>query len=135
MYDATQLETAENAALFEALHRLLNEPNGAHDGNRRRSDRRSFDCVQLLAFCDGRSPPAQRDFRLARFHDLSPGGFSFFTSEAPQLQFVVVALGSVPFSFFLAQILHVHAVRANVRGPYLLGCRFAKRILSPSDWT
>ncbi len=134
MHGATEKEAAESAALFEALHRLLDTPNVTSHVNRRRTARRPFEYIQLLAYCDGRTPPTQADFRPTRCHDLSPGGFSFFATAPPSLPFVVIALGNVPFSFFLAQVVRVHIADPTSKEPYLLGCRFVKRLLSASDW-
>jgi hypothetical protein len=96
--------------------------------DRRKSPRRHYECWQLVAEFDGEKLPAQQDFHLCRFHDISSGGISFLADRRPRSDELVIALGSIPFVFF-----HVHVVRAVLRqdldeATMQIGCRFVKRI-------
>jgi hypothetical protein len=66
-------------------------------------------------------------------HDLSPGGFSFFADESPGQPYVIIALGTIPFTFFVAKVLRVRPAALNEQGSHLVGCRFIRRIASPAD--
>jgi hypothetical protein len=131
MSELTQPEIETSAAFFEALHELLEEQKGSSD--RRRAARHAYECVQLLALYDGRNSPAQADFRGVLCHDLSPGGFSFYADEAPRLPYVIVALGAIPFNFFVARVLRVTLAEAEAEASHIVACRFIRRVATAAD--
>ena len=132
MNELSELEIESSAALFESLHALLEEQKASH-GDRRGDVRRAYECFQLLAFYDGCRAPAQGDFRCVLCHDLSPGGFSFLAEEAPRLPYVIIALGSIPFTFFVAQVLRVRPAGGDGGSGCLVACRFLRRVAASSD--
>jgi hypothetical protein len=132
--DLTQTEIENSAIFFQALHRLLEDQKGP-SSERRRATRHAYECVQLLAYYDGRNAPAQAEFRNVLCHDLSPGGFSFFADEAPNLPYVIIALGAVPFTFFVARVLRVRPAAADEGRGYLVGCHFIRRVATAADLT
>jgi hypothetical protein len=132
MTDLSQPEIETSAAFFEAVHEVLEEQPG-NAADRRRATRHPYECIQLLALYDGHNLPVQADFRGVLCRDLSPGGFSFFADEAPRSPYVIIALGVVPFAFFVARVLRVrHAGPADAAG-HLVACRFIRRVFKPSD--
>jgi hypothetical protein len=132
MTKLTQPEIETSAALFEALHELLEEQLETA-ADRRQTARHAYECIQLLAFYDGRNSPGQADFRGVLCCDLSPGGFSFFADEAPRLPFVIIALGAIPFKFFVARVLRVRPAESEGNAGHLVACRFLRRISTPAD--
>jgi hypothetical protein len=133
MSETSQEEIEASAAFFRALHELLEEQKGSA-ADRRRATRRSYECIQLLALYDGRNLPAQADFCGVLCHDLSPGGFSFYAAEAPRQPYVIIALGAVPFTFFVARVLRVTPAGAEEDDlGQLVGCRFIRRVVTSAD--
>ena len=116
------------ADLFDTISELLAEQNSIRGDERREGARRSYDCIQLLAPYDANCLPKQEDFRQVQCRDLSPRGFSFISYRQPATQHVVVALGSVPFKFFVAQIVHSGFSESELGQNYLIGCRFVRRL-------
>ena len=117
-----------DVALFESIASLIREQNQATTRNRRGNDRHAYPCVQLLAAFDGTRLPSQAEFRQVLCHDLSPQGFSFLSDCRPEASHVVVALGQVPFRFFVAEVMHVRPTETEQGHDYLIGCRFVRRL-------
>lgn len=114
--------------LLSAIESILSE-QAAHATDERRTDaRHHYECTQLLAPFDGDSLPQQADFRQVQCRDLSPSGFSFYTYRQPESDQVVVALGAVPFRFFVAEIIHMSISSDEGGQDFLVGCRFARRL-------
>lgn len=117
-----------DAGLLSTIESILSE-QAAHAANDRRNDaRRSYECTQLLAPFDGESLPQQADFRQVQCRDLSPAGFSFYTYRQPGSDQVVVALGAVPFKFFIADIVHMSISSTEGGQDFLVGCQFVSRL-------
>lgn len=100
---------------------------GDNSRNERRSvERRPYPYVQLLAPATGNQPPAQTAFEKVLCHDISSGGFSYFSQKQPRTKRVVAAFG-VPGSltYLAAEIVHCrHVVDKQM---YLVGCRYIGR--------
>ena len=62
--------------------------------------------------------------------DLSSTGFSFVSYRQPQTDYVIIALGAVPFKFFVAEIAHVSRAETLNTTNFLVGCRFLRRVPS-----
>jgi hypothetical protein len=116
------------ADLFETISELLAEQHAISGDERREGARRSYDCIQLLAPYDANLLPKQEDFRQVQCRDLSPRGFSFLSYRQPATDHVVVALGAVPFKFFVAKIIHSNPSENEHSEGYLVGCRFIRRL-------
>jgi hypothetical protein len=114
--------------LFSMIHALLEEQSPAGLVERRSGDRRAYACAQLVAPYDGWTLPKQADFRLVQCQDLSPTGFSFVSKRHPEYEYLVIALGAVPFTFFSAQIMHARPTGAAPGAPYVVGCKFLNRL-------
>jgi len=121
-------EVESDDALYAEITELLNEQRVLLGSDRRSHDRRSYECPQLVAPYDGESLPRQDEFRPERCNDLSSSGFSFLTAQRPANSKVVVALGQVPFLFFVADIVHVHEVESEQGQEFLVGCSFLNRL-------
>ena len=134
--------TQQDASFFGSIHSLLQQqaesaarPLGARRAHpeervfdRRASNRRPYNCPQLVAPYDGRSLPAQAAFRLVDCQDISPSGFSFLSESVPDYQYLVIALGIVPFAFFSAEIVRVEQLPGPAAESIRVGCRFLQRI-------
>lgn len=118
-----------DAILYREISDLLNEQRELLGADRRTNDRRAYECMQLVAPYDGESLPAQEAFRQERCNDLSSSGFSFVTGRRPATSKIVVALGQVPFLFFVAEIVRVHEVESEYGDEFFVGCRFLHRVL------
>ncbi len=123
------LSSETDAQLFEMVHVLIQQTEAqSQPENRRGTERRDYNAVQLVALCQDGELPAQADFFHVECHDLAPQGFSFFMNDAPDYSEIVVALGRIPFSFFKAQIVHREEVLVDDKPAFLIGCRFTERI-------
>ena len=123
------MSTSEyDVGLFETITGLIREQQTASRQNRRAASRHQFECVQLLAPYDGETLPALEDFRHVLCHDISRSGLSFLAHEKPETNRVVVALGKIPPSFFVAEILHICPTVTSSGHEYQIGCRFLHRL-------
>ena len=120
--------TLQDDYLFDLVHALLDESRGCQIGERRDQPRTKYDCVQLIAPYDGVTMPSQAEFRRAHCRDLASGGFSFFAENPPQTDQLIVALGSVPFNFFVADVVRVKQADVDTTGSFLVGCQFVRRL-------
>lgn len=119
-------ETSD-ADFFSLVHHVL-ESNRSAAGDRRISDRRTYACQQYIAPYINGNLPKQSEFRLVRCLDLSPSGFSFLTPHVPTSEYLVVALGSAPYIFVSACVVHCTSQQYENRRMFLVGCRFVARI-------
>ena len=117
-----------DAALYAEITELLNEQRALLGSERRGDDRRSYECLQLVAPYSGGPIPGQDDFRQERCNDLSSSGFAFISPRRPATSKVVVALGQVPFLFYIAEIAHVHEVETEHGQDFFVGCSFVSRV-------
>lgn len=119
-----------DAELITTVSALLAEQDRVGHDERRVAERRVFECVQLLAPFDGDQMPSQEDFRQVLCRDLSATGFSFVTYRQPPTDFVIIALGAVPFKFFVAEIAHTSRAETANTTNFRVGCRFVRRLES-----
>ncbi|MDZ4819516.1 MAG: hypothetical protein SGJ20_11140 [Planctomycetota bacterium] len=136
---AVQLEAtkASDTEFYMFVHSLIEEQlrgnENAASAEQRGKQRQSFNFLQLIAPYDGRRMPNQAEFHQVLCQDLSAGGFSYFTTDRPDYDGLIVALGAVPFNFFTAQILHrSHSYSGKLPG-FRIGCQFTGRIFSSGD--
>ena len=94
----------------------------------RRSTRKKFTCIQLIAPYEGRRMPSQAEFQPQLCYDLSPTGFSFWQQKPIAPSHLIVALGEVPFLFFVAEIVHQAYEPLGEPGGWRIGCRFIRRV-------
>lgn len=104
------------------------EQSPAKQEDRRKNPRFKFDWWQLVAEYDGENLPAQRDFRLLRFFDLSASGISFLADQRPVSDDLIIALGIIPFVFIHVRIMRTVHRRDLDDLTLQIGCRFIKRI-------
>ncbi len=120
-------QQASDAAFFDMVHSLLEEQKEGDGRERRQRERHQYNCIQLLADFDGNSMPAQADFRKVNCQDISATGFSYFSPRKPDTDHVIVALGAIPFMFYVAQVMHANPVNNDGMVEYLVGCRLKNR--------
>jgi hypothetical protein len=126
-----------NTAMYSLMRDVLSEQeqhqnesiaDQTNAAELRRSKRKKFTCIQLIAPYDGRRMPSQAEFQPQLCHDLSPTGFSFWQQKAVALTHLIVALGEAPFLFFVAEIVHQAYERLGEPGGWRIGCRFIRRV-------
>ena len=115
-----------DAAFYETIHGLLKDQD-PHCQEQRQHARQEYEVVQMVAQYDGQLPPAQEDFHLLQFHDISPNGFSFYSPTRPDHPQLIIALGRAPFTFFVAEVRHVEKDDRQGAARYLVGCRFLRK--------
>lgn len=98
------------------------------DPEQRGGDRHNYQCLQLIAPVINGKLPDQSQFRRVQCLDLSQSGFSYLASEPPTEENLIVALGSVPFTFLSAQVMHHKPIGRGDVPEYLVGCRFTGRL-------
>ena len=120
-------ETSD-ANFFSLVHNVLENARPLTGSDRREGDRHEFACEQYIAPYVGGVLPKQTDFRLVRCQDLSPNGFSFLTAELPECEYLVVALGTCPYIFMSAHVVHCASQWIAGVEVFNIGCRFVARI-------
>lgn len=125
--DSSKVDASRNSAVAEP-------PDGeaANSGREaRKSPRRAFRAIQMIAPCDDGEMPSKSEFRRVVCHDISTGGFSFFWPDSPQFTKVVAALGTASALTYLnANVIHAKPT-SQFKGGYLVGCQFVDRIDLP----
>ena len=102
----------------------LNEPQ-----ERRRHDRRPFQCIQMVAPCLEGKLPKLSHFRDVRCFDISPGGFSFLLGTRPSFVELVAAFGANNSRLYLrARVKHVTPITFENRKVLLIGCEYVGRV-------
>lgn len=97
--------------------------------NRRTAPRRSFDYHQFVAPYNGGSLPGKATFREVACQDISSTGFSFFSSQLPDFDTLVVALGVAPnLTYMSARIVNRSQVADDPAPMYRIGCRFSGKV-------
>lgn len=93
--------------------------------NRRQSPRRPFEFRQQVAPYHGGVLPGKASFREVECQDISSTGFSFLSSQLPDFDSIVVALGVAPQQVYLwAQIVSRSSLDDGPAPLYRIGCRF-----------
>jgi len=119
----------QDTGFFAAVHQMLERKREESASDRRGTQsRHDFHCMQLIApVIDGRMPD-QSMFRRVQCLDLSQNGFAYLSPEPPTEESLIVALGSVPFTFLSAQVMHHRPIAQGSAIEYLVGCRFTGRL-------
>jgi hypothetical protein len=133
MSDATHDETTpvetstQSADWFATVHQFIRPVS---TDERRGRLRQNYPTVQMIAPYINGALPERDAFRPVQCQDLSTGGFSFYLSEPPQYDRLVVALSNPSQTIFLtAAIVHYSPVAESDEPLYLCGCRFLGRIV------
>lgn len=110
------------------------EPKVTETPERRRHDRRPFQCIQMVAPCvDGKLPKLSQ-FRDVRCYDISPGGFSFLLGTRPGFEDLVAAFGANNSRLYLrARVRHVTPITFENRKVLLIGCEYVGRVRAPLE--
>lgn len=116
----------DDARLYALVHDALEK--NATPSERRDGKRGNFTCQQLVAPYAGGAFPDQADFQHVECCDLSTAGFSFLTNSPPDTDRLIVALGRVPFNFFIAEIANRKPLMLDGQRTYRVGCQFRQRI-------
>jgi hypothetical protein len=77
----------------------------------------------------GGALPGRASFREVECHDISSTGFSFLSSQLPDFEAIVVALGVAPQLIYLqAQIVNRFQIDDGPAPMYRIGCRFTEQL-------
>ncbi|MCH7729319.1 MAG: hypothetical protein IH991_23005 [Planctomycetes bacterium] len=120
------MQQASDAAFFDMVHVLVSDSED--DPKQRESKRHVYECIQLLAPYDGSTLPTQGDFCKVLCQDLSANGFGFYTEQSPKTKYVIIALGTVPFIFYVAEVMNSRPVERDGQSGYLVGCHLMERL-------
>ncbi len=95
----------------------------------RASPRLGYGFRQQIAPIYGGALPQKKDFRYVRCHDISRSGFSFYLSEPPDYENLVIALGSPPqLNYLTARVARVGEEPRESGTACVVGCRFTGRL-------
>ena len=76
----------------------------------------------------GNKLPNRKNFAAVNCHDISACGFSYWASEPPEYDEIVVAFGTLPTVFYLvAEIVHTTSDEYDGQKMYRIGCRYTGR--------
>ncbi|OYV83700.1 MAG: hypothetical protein B7Z73_15840, partial [Planctomycetia bacterium 21-64-5] len=121
-----QAQPAGSSSPAAAGQTSVDVPSGPE---RRTSARRSFEFRQFVAPYHGGALPGKASFREVECHDISSTGFSFLSTQLPDFDSLVVALGAPPHLTYLqAHIINRFSVDDGVAPLYRIGCRFAGQV-------
>jgi hypothetical protein len=124
-----QVDYAKDAKFFEVVKDLTRRAEPGRSSERRGRQRQPYPCYQYVApFRDSRMPSPE-EFQQVRCHDISTGGFSYFTAELPDHDRIVAAFGTAPaFTYLTAEIHYAKRVAQGTNAMFQIGCQFLGRI-------
>ncbi len=118
----------DDASFYHMVQKAMTEQPAIAGDERRVHERRSFECLQLLAYFDGSRLPKQSEFSHYLCQDISASGFAFCDNRKPEFHHVVLVLGEIPWQLVCAKVRNVHPTWTNGRAMYRIGCQFEKRL-------
>lgn len=96
---------------------------------RRGRERSPYPCEQLVAPLHGERLPDASQFVRVKCHDLSTGGFSYFSPALPACDQIVVAFGNATrYTFLAAHIRYAKRVVQAGSTIFQIGCQFLGRM-------
>lgn len=121
---------SQDAAFFQMLSQAALGVSEDPAGERRGKLRRNFPAVQAMApYLNGCLPPKEK-LQPVQCHDLSTGGISYFATDWPDYDRLVVALATANQVIYLTAAV-VHTKRISPEGDpplFQIGCRFIGRV-------
>ena len=118
-----------DANLYAAIHQVLAAEQASEGSDeRRRGQRHSYRCRQLIAPIVGGRLPNQSQFRHVQCDDLSCGGLAYLSDEPAESDEFLVALGVVPFVFIKTQVVRQEPIVRDGQSLFRIACRFVSRI-------
>ena len=110
------------------LAEITSEPEIRGD-DRRAAMRRGFPHKQFVAPYHGGCLPSRVSFREVMCRDISATGFSFLSSQIPDFESLVVALGVAPnLTYMTARVINRVQIADHPAPLYRIGCRFSGRL-------
>jgi hypothetical protein len=110
------------------LAEITSEPEIRGD-DRRAALRRGFPHKQFVAPYHGGCLPSRVSFREVMCRDISATGFSFLSSQIPDFEALVVALGVAPnLTYMTARVVNRVQIADHPAPLYRIGCRFSGRL-------
>ena len=98
------------------------------DTERRLKPRRPFPYRQNVAYMTGNAYPNEERFSEVRCRDIAAGGFSFMSSQPPDSDKLVVALGSPRhLTYLTARVVHVTETADGNELVHVIGCQYTGR--------
>lgn len=128
-----------DAALYAAKEGGRNRGFFAEDGTMkpiRRSERHTVESVQMIAPLEGAGEkvPDESSFYAVRCLDVSAGGFSFVWPERPELQKLVIRLGTAEaYRYMTAEVANISDLGNGSTMRFRVGCKFTGRFVAAAD--
>ena len=99
-------------------------------GNERRNSARfDFHTIQLAASANGDAMPAMPAFKTIRCHDISCGGFSYYSTEKPPTDKVILLLQTGGLRHCIeGRIIYSRPILRSGDLQFLVGCQFTRRV-------
>lgn len=127
--DAGESQSEEDETLVARPADATPPPVLPSGRERRVATRRVFDYRQFVAPYHGGALPGKASFREVECQDISSTGFSFLSSQLPDFDSLVVALGVAPYlTYVRAQIVNRFQIDDGSAPLYRIGCRFAEQV-------
>lgn len=125
-----QIQPAEQAgASINTIPEIPRPPDVPSGRDRRVATRRAFDYRQFVAPYHGGALPGKASFREVECQDISSTGFSFLSSQLPDFDSLVVALGVMPHLMYVqAHIVNRFQIADGPAPLYRIGCRFSGQV-------
>ncbi len=90
---------------------------------------------QYIAPREGETYPTPEQFGLVLCRNLTGEGFSYFSTELPTSDSLIVGLGTPPeLQFFLVEVTQVVPASVNGDDGHCVDCRFVRKLLQIYQW-
>lgn len=97
-------------------------------------ERRKFSLKQRVAPYSGGDCPASDQFTVVHCRDLSGDGLSFYSAQPVSWEQAVIELGAAPsLNYFVAKVVKVEPIAADLSAGYRVECRFVNRVAGPTE--
>jgi len=124
----SHLGRSADADLYNLMHEMAKLVPGKEGAERRREPRSDFPSVERIAPMRGSNVPDESEFFEVKCRDLTRNGFSFFLSDRPDFDSLVVALATPPETIYVvAEVTHSNRVQSDTP-KFAVGCRFVRRM-------
>ncbi len=101
----------------------------ATDAQRRKHERFGYPMIQKICVCQGEPVSGSPRFFPVKCKDLSRGGVSFYLDCEPSFsQFIMMISNGDRTEYVAGEVVHVQRLPPDAPEPYLVGCRFVKKV-------
>ena len=122
----------QDVSFYELVHKILTRQLEAEvddDDDRRGRDRQTFATHQAVAPVVNGRMPNKEQLRDVMCRDLSTSGISFYASQPPESDQLLVRLTtSHRVTYLTAQVAHCRPIADGGDAAFIVGCRFTGRV-------